>query len=91
MQKTLRKTIAFSVTIIQKTEERAKNLGMDFTDYVRYLLAREAEQNMSHESEPVYYMSDRTEKNVARARKEISEGKFKTFKDGKSAMKYIMS
>ena len=91
MQTTQRKTIAFSVTIIRKTEEKAKKLGMDFADYVRYILIRDAEQEMKQTPEPEYYMSERTEKNVERSRKEIAAGQAKTFAKVDDLMEYIKS
>lgn len=88
---TIRKTIAVSVTLVRDAEEQAAKLGMDFSDYVRYLLAREKEQRMKQEPEPVYYMSERTEKNVERARKEIAAGRAKKFDKVDDLMDYINS
>lgn len=88
---TIRKTIAVSVTLVRDAEKQAAKLGMDFSDYVRYLLAREKEQRMKQEPEPVYYMSEQTERNVERVRKEISKGNYKTFKNGTEFVKYLKS
>lgn len=77
------------MTIVQITEQHAKGLGMDFSDYVRYLVARDAEQKMSQESEPVYYMSHQTEKAVLKGEQEYAEKKTKGFTDINKLMKFL--
>ncbi len=88
---TLRKTIAFPIITIRKAEEKGRNIGMDFTDYIRYLLAKDIEEFERIPSKPVYYMSDATEKAVIEGENEYAEGKTMSFKDGTSFFKYLRS
>lgn len=82
----IRKTIAFPKSIVEAVEAIAQRWDMDFADYIRYQAVKIAEQEKER---PTHYMSEKTESNVETSRKEIQEGQSKTFKDGKSFMKYL--
>lgn len=91
MQKTMRKTIAFDVGMIEEAEYFGTIYHMDFPDFVRYTLSQKLEEARAREQERIYTLSDETAKAVLEGEKEYEAGKTKGFTDIKKLMKYLTS
>lgn len=89
MQKTIRKTIAFPVGLVEELEIIAFEYHMDFPDFIRYLGIKKLEEARVREQEKIYTLSDETSRAVIEGRKEYAEGKTKSFKNGTEFMDYL--
>ena len=71
--------------------KRADKLQISFSNYVAQIIYFESSDPAPREDtyQPVYFMSDRTEKAYKQALKDSREGKTKSFSNVESLMKYI--
>ena len=82
-----RKTIPFPSGLFQKAYERAVSIGVSFPQYVQYLVIADVSTDSS---EPLRYVSERTEKAMIKAKKAHAQGKTKGFTDVDDMMKYLL-
>lgn len=70
-----RKLMTFSKSLIELVEKKAIKYGLDFHEYVRYLIISDIEKDKSE------ILDNETEESLNRAFQDYDSGRFKTIKN----------
>lgn len=85
MSKTIAKQISFSEQMLALAEQRIKELGVEFPEYIRYLVLSDTKRIR----ERIPYITEKQAKVVKEARNEVKKGNFVSLKSDKEIDEYF--
>jgi hypothetical protein len=78
-----RKLMTFPDSMIELVEKKALKFGLDFHEYIRYLIISDIE------AEKIEFVDMETEESIGRALKQYQKGEYKTIKNEKELKEYF--
>lgn len=85
----IQKMVTFSPVLYQMGKHKAQQLGLTFTDYIRYLIVDDVKPSVDRTDMPL--MDDETERNVRISLEQYKQGDYTTMKTKKDIDDFINS
>lgn len=89
--KKVRKLITFPNNLIELVEMKAAQLGFDFAEYVRMILANDVKSELEHPKEYPYVTTPEEDKMIEESMKEYKKGNYTELKTEKDIENFLDS